>query len=295
MRAGACPNSSPLYAANAYNASMNRWIAALPMYNVTPQHAELWRSFLADALTLFAHAGGPRQVRLAEEPYGDLSRLWRRKDLLLSQTCGFPYRVLRLHEAVHLVATPVFDAEGCDGPRYRSAFVVSRSAWQRGAKTLPECFELRAVCNSADSHSGMNALRHAAAAYALEGRFFSSVLWSGSHLESLGALVDARADIAAIDCVTLALLRDSHPGVLDGLHVIGMSESAPGLPFIASKTLDQEHLPALRDALGKAVEIDPRRAQALRLRGVAALAAEDYADIEQMANEAALLGYPELH
>lgn len=264
------------------------------MYNVTQQHERLWRALLTDALAAFSRAGGPRNVSLPNAPYGELAQLWRRRDVLLTQTCGFPYRVLGLHEAVHLVATPVFDVEGCDGPRYRSVLVVSTAAWERGAKALTSCFGLRAACNGADSHSGMNALRHAVAEYARDGRFFSSVLWTGSHSESLKAVSDARADIAAIDCITLALLRDARPDLLDDIRVIGMSASAPGLPLIASRALGKNHLEPLRDALSHAVEGDPDRARALRLRGFVALSTEDYADIERMANEAIALGYPTL-
>ncbi|MGG1943771.1 PhnD/SsuA/transferrin family substrate-binding protein [Trinickia sp. NRRL B-1857] len=273
---------------------MNRWIAALPMYNVTPRHERLWRALLADTLAAFARAGGPDRVAIADEPLGELTGLWRRTDLLLSQTCGFPYRMLGLRDDVHLVATPVFDAEGCDGPNYRSAFVVSASAWQRGATALPACFGLRAACNGMDSHSGMNALRHAVAAHAIEGRFFSSVLWSGSHVESLKALAGGRADIAAIDCVTLALLRDGLPDLLHDLHVIGMSACAPGLPLIASHTLGEASLDRLRVALKQALESDPHRASMLRLRGFVSLPAENYDRIEQMAREASALGYPAL-
>jgi ABC-type phosphate/phosphonate transport system substrate-binding protein len=277
-----------------YNAPMNRWIAVLPMYNVTPQHGRLWRSLLADTLAAFARAGGPKHVDLPEEAPEPLAAFWRRKDLLLSQTCGFPYRMLGLRDAVHVVATPVFDVEGCDGPRYRSVLVVSASAWAQGARELAACFGLRAACNSDDSHSGMNALRHAAAPHAREGRFFSSVLLTGSHSESLKALSDARADIAAIDCVTFALLRDGCPELVRGVRVIGMTAAASGLPFIASNSLGKTHLHALRDALDHAVAIDTRRARLLRLRGFARLAADDYADIEEMANEARAHGYPVL-
>jgi ABC-type phosphate/phosphonate transport system substrate-binding protein len=273
---------------------MNRRIAALPMYNVTPQYAQLWRSLLADALAAFARMGGPEHVDLPEEAPEPLLTFWRRQDLLLSQTCGFPYRMLGLHEAVHLVATPVFDVAGCDGPRYRSVLVVSASAWAQGAKDLSACFALRAACNSEDSHSGMNALRHSVAPHSRAGRFFSSIVWTGSHGESLNALTDARADIAAIDSVTFALLQDGCPELVRDVRVIGMSAAAPGLPFIASNALSETHLNALRDALDHAAAIDARRARALRLRGFARLPFDDYAIIEAMANEASARGYPTL-
>ena len=82
------------------------WIAALPMYNVTPRHDALWRALLRDALDAFANAGGPADVTLPDEPFADLHALWRRDDLLLSQTCGYPYRMLGLRDVVRLIATP---------------------------------------------------------------------------------------------------------------------------------------------------------------------------------------------
>lgn len=273
---------------------MKRWIAALPMYNVTPRHAVLWRALLLDVLAALARAGGPTDVALLDEPYGEPMPLWRRDDLLLSQTCGFPYRMLGLADAVHLVATPLFDAEGCDGPRYSSVLVTSGAAYAHGATTLADCFGLRAACNSEDSHSGMNALRHAVAPYARDGRFFSSVVWTGSHRDSLRALTAGTADVAAIDCITLALLRDGHPELLRDVRMIGMTASAPGLPFIASRTLGEQQVAALRDALDVAHAADPERARTLRLRGFARLPESAYAEIEDMAKAAADLGYPVL-
>ncbi|TKC86351.1 phosphate ABC transporter substrate-binding protein [Trinickia terrae] len=273
---------------------MSRWTATLPMYNVTPQHGRLWRALLRDALEAFARAGGPGDFVILEEAPDELMPLWRRPDLLLSQTCGFPYRMLGLQEAVHLVATPVFDAEGCEGAHYRSAIAVSAAAWARGATTLAACRGLRAACNGKDSHSGMNALRHAAAPLARDGRFFSSLIWTGSHLNSLLALSAEAADIAAIDCVTLAFLRDACPEKLRDVKIIGMTALAPGLPFIASRALGDRLGALLFDALESARQADAGRARSLRLHGFARLASSDYAPIEQMAQFAAELGYGEL-
>lgn len=277
---------------------MSRWIAALPMYNVTPQHDALWRALLRDTLAAFAHAGGgPSEVDLPAAIPDDLLTLWRRPDLLISQTCGFPYRILGVANAVHLLATPAFDAEGCENCEsafYRSAIVVSARAWDAGATSLEACRGLRAACNGADSHSGMNALRYAIAPLARDGRFFSSVAWVGSHLNALRALGAGEAKVAAIDCVTLAYVRDALPELLRDIRTIGMSAAAPGLPFIASRTLPDQQAALLRDALDTACAADPLRAQTLRLRGFVRLAEADYARIEQYADEASALGYPEL-
>jgi len=273
---------------------MSRWTVSLPMYNVTPQHAVLWRSLLSDCLVAYSRAVGPVDVSIADAPDGELLPHWRREDLLLSQTCGYPYRMLGLADEVQLITTPLFDAPGCEGPRYRSTLVVSTSAWEHGATTLAACRGLRAACNSVDSHSGMNALRHAVAPHARDGRFFSSVLWTGSHAATLQALSSGAADVGAIDCVTLALLRDAGFAPLRGVRTIGMTASAPGLPLIASRALSDHQAEALSDALDEAHAAAPERSRTLRLRGFARLAGDAYAELEDMANTAAQLGYPEL-
>ncbi|MBR8342406.1 phosphate/phosphite/phosphonate ABC transporter substrate-binding protein [Burkholderia ambifaria] len=273
---------------------MSQWIAGLPMYNVTPRHAALWRALLRDALDAFARAGGPAGVVLLDEPFGDLHALWRRNDLLLSQTCGYPYRMLGLRDAVHLIATPAFDAPGCDGARYSSVLAVSARVHAGGATTLAACRGLRAAFNGDDSHSGMNAFRHAVAPHAHDGRFFGSVVSFGSHLNVLRALAAGAADCAAIDCVTFAYVRDALPELLNEIRIIGMTASAPGLPLIASKALEWERVEALRDALDHAVAVDPERANVLRLKGFERLPPGAYDTIARFARDAAAQGYPEL-
>jgi ABC-type phosphate/phosphonate transport system substrate-binding protein len=273
---------------------MSQWIATLPMYNVTPRHDALWRALLRDALDAFANAGGPADVAVPDEPFDDLHALWRRDDLLLSQTCGYPYRMLGLRDAVRLVATPVFDADGCNGARYSSVLVVSARVHAGGATTLAACRGLRAAFNGHDSHSGMNAFRHAVAPHAHDGRFFGSVEAVGSHLNALRALAAGDADCAAIDCVTFAYVRDALPELLEGIRVIGTTAFAPGLPFIASRALEDTHVAALQDALDGAVAADAERARVLRLKGFERLSPADYDTIARFAQDAAAHGYPEL-
>src|ERR1700756_5014993 len=149
-------------------ACMNK-IAALPMYNVSPALAADWQALLADVLRDVE----PRAVIVEPD---DLHAFWRRPDLLLSQTCGYPY-VLGLHEHVQLIATPRFDAPGCEGANYSSVLVTRNDT---PFDSIEACRGARAAFNSADSNSGYNALRHSVAPHAKNGRFFGATLETGS-------------------------------------------------------------------------------------------------------------------
>jgi ABC-type phosphate/phosphonate transport system substrate-binding protein len=269
-----------------------RWIAALPMYNVSPVIARDWRALLADVranLAAWLDARGD-SLELVD-PGADLTAFWLRDDLLLAQTCGYPLEHA-LDGRVRLVATPVFDAPGCIGATYRSVLVVRRDS---PARTLEACRNLRAIYNSDDSNSGMNLFRHAVAPLARDGRFFASVQTSGGHLASLHALaVDARADIAAIDCVTYALAREHRPELTAGVREIGMTASTPGLPFITSMRVSGHDAEILARALADAIARDAARARRLRLTGIARTPRADYASIVELERQAVALGYAHL-
>ena len=270
-----------------------RWVAGLPMYNVSDPLRQQWRALLDDVIDEVSRGDSGLQVEPLDEPFGDLDALWARDDLLLSQTCGYPLMRV-LPDAVQVVATPIFDVQGCEGPRYRSLIVVSADAYAHGATTLEACRGLRAAYNDIHSNSGMNAFRHAVAPYAHEGRFFGTTLCTGGHLRSLHALADGRADVAAIDCVTFAYAGEAIPDVLARVRVIGSTSPSPGLPFITSATTNESQLQALRDALDHAVKRDPVRARSLRLRGFARLEREAYEAIVDLEQSAIARGYPSL-
>lgn len=260
------------------------WIAALPMYNVSPAFAADWHALLTNVLQAAESSAD------IVEP-ADLHAFWRQPDLLLSQTCGYPL-VLGLHEHVKLIATPHFDAPGCDGADYSSVLVARADD---GAPRSLEAFRgARAAYNSVDSNSGYNAFRHAVAPLAINGRFFSETIETGSHLGSLHAVIDSRADIAAIDCVTFAFARDAFPELVAKVREIGYTRRSPGLPLIASKKVTPEKIDALRAALREAIDIHPSRAQRLRLKGFSVLPYEAYESIRQMENEARVANYARL-
>jgi ABC-type phosphate/phosphonate transport system substrate-binding protein len=260
------------------------WVAALPMYNVSPSLEACWREWLADVLRVVEPAA--RMIECG----GDLSALWRRDDLLLSQTCGYPL-THALRDTVHLVATPCFDAPGCDGPYYSSALVTHIDA---PFTTLESLRGSTVAFNQIDSNSGFNVLRHVIAPLARGGRFFDSSLQTGSHIASLQAVAEGRADLAAIDCVTMAFVRDERPALAQAVKQIGWTEASPGLPLIASKAVPADWLVELRSALNEALATQPERARRLRLKGFEILSMDDYARITQLENEAIERGYAQL-
>jgi ABC-type phosphate/phosphonate transport system substrate-binding protein len=201
-----------------------------------------------------------------------LHDLWTDPALLFSQTCGNPY-VRRYRGWLRLVATPCYAAPGCDGPRYRSLLV----ARQGGSETGLADFR-GAVCavNDWDSLSGWVAF--AAVLPDAPERFFRAAVVTGAHVASMAAVAAGEADIAAIDCVTHALVQRHRPAALDGLRVVGTTALAPGLPFVTRRGIDDATVDALRAAL-RDVIADPDLAEArdaLLLDGIEILEEADY-------------------
>ena len=97
-------------------------IASLPMYDPPPLQAanDAFWGLIRDRL----RAAG-MQAPAALTRTGDMWGHWTDPALVLSQTCGFPYRA-RLHGQVTLVGAPDFGVEGCPPGYYCSVFVVRR-------------------------------------------------------------------------------------------------------------------------------------------------------------------------
>jgi ABC-type phosphate/phosphonate transport system substrate-binding protein len=206
--------------------------------------------------------------------------VWRDPGLVLSQTCGWPFAT-RLRGTVQLVATPVYAVDGCEGPHYSSVIVARRT--DRG-EHLADFRGRRFGYNADDSLSGKVAFR---AAMRKEGLDPAAETWveTGSHRESIRAVAEDRADIAAIDAVCWALARKFEPDAAAPLRIVARTPLRPSLPLIAASGHRAEEIARIRGALGEALEdaeTDAARG-ALSLRGTAVLNMSAYRALADLA------------
>jgi ABC-type phosphate/phosphonate transport system substrate-binding protein len=243
-------------------------------------------------------------------PYGDV---WRHPSLLFAQGCEYPLAT-SFGDCVRLVATPIYSAAGCEGKRYRSAIVVRGASAQGGAVafgaaiersadvdgvleasgTLADFRGRRCAINELDSNSGMSLLRAAVAPLATGGRFFGSIVVSGSHLRSVEMVTSGEADIAAIDCVSFAHFQRLYPSVVGQLRILSWTPSGPSLPFITARSASDETVRMLRSALADVFDDDglaPVREQLL-LSGVDLQPTEGFAEVLALERRAVDEGYP---
>lgn len=265
-------------------------IASLPMYDLPElrEATNAWWAGLAEAFRRAGIKGVPETL----ERGGEMADPWHSPHLLFSQTCGYPL-THALAGLLQPLATPCYAVPGCEGARYSSAIVVRTDDSAHGLDDLRG-----RVCavNGAESQSGYNTLRHSLAPLAEGARFFADVVVTGGHAASLAAVAAGRADVAAVDCVTFALLSRSRPAAVAGLRVLDWSEAAPGLPYVTRADADAALLRRLRAGLMNALA-DPDLAEprdALCLCGAEVLPIAEYGCIDRMEAEAIAHGYPRI-
>ena len=264
-------------------------IASLSMYSDPKPLAEATAAFWGFLSASLKEQGIPDVPdRLnATIAYNDA---WVHPDLLLAQTCGFPY-VKHLRGKVRLVATPVYDHPGCDGPAMCSLIVVHRDS---PARVLADLRGAHAAINQPDSNSGVNLFRAAIAPLSRDGRFFSSVIETGGHRASIEAIAGGRADVAAIDCITYGNLLRFDPSSLSKTRILAQTAKGPGLPFITPATTSDKDVLVLQDALKQAIAA-PVLAEVrdvLALKDFAVLSDADYQPLAEFERVASDLGYP---
>ncbi len=216
-------------------------IAALPMYDWPEERAAVdgWYAAL--------------RARVPDLPEGltrsgNLHDLWRDPALAFAQTCWGPLR-RGLIAALRVLAQPDYsDVPGGRGPCYRSAFVA------RAGTTVPvpsapgpvlPPLAGRFALNASDSLSGYIAPVEDAGD---PGGWASALVETGSHRDSVRAVAEGCADLAAIDARSWALALRHEPCAA-GLVVVGWTGERLGLPFVTARGTDPDLTARLRAAL----------------------------------------------
>jgi len=270
--------------------AMGAPIAGLPMYDPPELQGavDAWWSGLARAFRAEGIAGVPDRLDRGLT----LDALWGAPDLMFTQTCGYPLLGAWAGRLEYL-ATPRYAAPGCEGSSYCSWIVVGANSPARNFEDLRGA---RCSINGRISHSGYNALRALAAPSAQNGRFFGSVSVSGSHAESLAQIGREEADVAAIDCVTHALLSRCRPDAIAATRIIGRTVSAPSLPYATRNNAGSDLIARLRAGLFSAIA-EPGLASAraeLLITGLEVLPLVSYRCMMEMELEAREQRYVEM-
>jgi len=264
--------------------------ASLGMYDL-PELTAATDAWWAGLSRHFA-AQGLRDLPETLNRSGDPVERLKAEGLIFAQTCGFPL-THRLKDHVQLLATPRYRVPGCAAATYVS-WIVVRS--DDPAKTPADLRGHRVAFNDDGSQSGYNTLRALIAPHAASGKFFGAAIESGAHRKSMAMVKAGQADVAAIDCVTFALIARYAPAEVQGIRVLCAGSTAPGLPYVTATSTSERDVQRLRDAIRAAFE-DPALAEtraALRLDGCEILPPSAYDVIPKMEVAAIAAGYPQL-
>jgi len=200
----------------------------------------------------------------------DLPTLWRHPRLLVALACWGPLNE-ELGDHVHAVGQWLYDGiEGGRGADYSSVVIMRREgegprgrgipqdvpAPEDGRALLPveRMRDRHFAFNSSDSMSGVIMLRRdlarvgAISDEAAFTEFWSGMLQTGGHRDSIRAVADGRADVASIDCRSWALAKRFEPAARN-VYPAGWTGRGRGLPFISAGATREPVLRLLRSVL----------------------------------------------
>ncbi len=200
---------------------------------------------------------------------GDLDAQWRDPGLVFGQTCGYPYVTALEGRCRPDRGAASMRFPGCDRLRIEASSSAARAT--RAAR-WPNFAARQPGSTRWDSNTGMNLFRAAIAPIAGGAPFFRAIVVTGSHEASVAAVAEGRADLAAIDCVSFALLARGRPELIERVAVVAESPLSPCLPFIASARLGLARSPrcARRCSPRSPTRTSPKRVAALGLMGARA-------------------------
>ncbi|MGB3736790.1 MAG: PhnD/SsuA/transferrin family substrate-binding protein [Ilumatobacter sp.] len=242
----------------------SRFIAGLPMYDwpeVQGDVDRLWATIVTAARD--RGVAVPDRLKRAET----LIELWGDPSMILGQVCSLNPVRDGLGET-EVIGTIVYEpARGLPDqePGTYYSVLVARSDDTRCAglgrdgighrsanDSIRRFTGATVAANGTDSQSGYWSLGHFIDDHLVDGPLFDDVIFTAAHRESVRAVADGRADLAAIDVHSWRLAMEHEPAS-SGLTVIGTTEPTPGVVCVVSWELKQ-HRAALDAALAEALD-----------------------------------------
>jgi phosphonate transport system substrate-binding protein len=205
---------------------------------------------------------GDRLGRPVELVVGTSFDQFEQGEVDLGVICGLPYVWLadRRPPPVELLAAPVLAGDRYGGrPVCYSDVIVSRDSPITCLEELRGCSW---AYNEPASHSG-----HTVALYSLVGLgaqlgFFTRVVEAGFHQRAIRLVHEGVVDAAAIDAQVLGVELRDHPGLADGLRVVGSFGPSTIQPVVAASRLPGWLKDQVRDLLAELGD-DPTARSAL--------------------------------
>ena len=260
-------------------------IASARMYSWSPSLTAAWRRLLE---WVSARAGVPLEVMDQSAPTS-LDELWQREDLGCAFMCGYPWALYE--KKPHLLAAPVPSPARYGG---RPVYVTD---FRSGKMLRPEEARFVPVVLSRDTgERDYQAYRRQADADAAASEANTQPVSWPTVVPCLDAVVDGRADVAAVDGYGLDLLRKHAPEVAGRVRVVETTIAAPSAPLVASPLIGATTRERLTTALLGAHEASEIRATLddLLLSRFVPVGAADFQVFLDRERAAAAAGYPKL-
>ena len=223
--------------------SVTGLVAGLPMYDwpeVADALDELWTT-----ITTAARRLGIATPDLLSRR-SDLVSLWSDPTMILGQVCSLNPVRDGLGET-EVIGTIVYDPPpGLPDPEPGSycSVIVCRSDDPRrpasgvgldeASADIDAFTGARVAANGTDSQSGYWSLGHFVRRRLDDGPIFGDVVFTGAHRESIRAVADGTADLAAIDVHSWRLALEYEPDATRELSVIGTTAATPGVVCVVA-------------------------------------------------------------
>ena len=224
--------------------------------------------------------------RREQKPVVDLASHWLSPDLLLSQTCGYPF-VTSLRGKVRLIGRPSYELTHSSAGSHCSLLLCRADS---DVTDLAGFQGSHGLINAPDSNSGMNLLRHTLAGVSARG-FFSTLTFTGSHRESMRRLKEGEGDLASIDSVTYDYLARDNSAEIEGLRILLRSARSPCLPYITSIGQTAADAASIRNAMNEALNQLPEVSRDLAIKEVLPASEADYECLLEYERSAASRGF----